>query len=49
MPLPTTAIIGAGMAGMVAAYELMRVGLRPVVYEPDRIGGRLRSEQFVPG
>ena len=43
------AIIGAGMAGMVAAYELMRVGLRPVVYEPDRIGGRLRSEQFVPG
>lgn len=43
------AIIGGGMAGMVAAYELMKVGLRPVVYEPDRIGGRLRSEHFVPG
>lgn len=43
------AIIGAGMAGMVAAYELMRLGLRPVVYEADRIGGRLRSEPFVPG
>ncbi len=43
------AVIGAGMAGMVAAYELMRMGLRPVVYEPDRIGGRLRSEPFVPG
>ncbi|MFT4128408.1 MAG: NAD(P)-binding protein, partial [Gordonia sp. (in: high G+C Gram-positive bacteria)] len=43
------AVIGAGMAGMVAAYELMRLGLRPVVYEPDRIGGRLRSEPFVPG
>ena len=43
------AVIGAGMAGMVAAYELMRVGLKPVVYEPDRIGGRLRSEHFVPG
>ncbi|MFT4125039.1 MAG: NAD(P)/FAD-dependent oxidoreductase, partial [Gordonia sp. (in: high G+C Gram-positive bacteria)] len=26
-----------------------RLGLRPVVYEPDRIGGRLRSEPFVPG
>ncbi|WP_076479417.1 flavin monoamine oxidase family protein [Williamsia sterculiae] len=43
------AVIGAGMAGMTAAYELMRMGLRPVVYEPDRIGGRLRSEPFVPG
>ncbi|MFT4043739.1 MAG: NAD(P)/FAD-dependent oxidoreductase [Gordonia sp. (in: high G+C Gram-positive bacteria)] len=43
------AVIGAGMAGMVAAYELMRLGLRPVVYEADRIGGRLRSEPFVPG
>ena len=43
------AIIGGGMAGMVAAYELMKVGLRPVVYEPGRIGGRLRSEHFVPG
>ena len=27
------AIIGAGMAGMTAAYELMRMGLKPVVYE----------------
>lgn len=43
------AIIGGGMAGMVAAYELMKIGLRPVVYEPERIGGRLRSEYFVPG
>lgn len=43
------AIIGGGMAGMVASYELMKIGLRPVVYEPERIGGRLRSEHFVPG
>ncbi|WLP92035.1 NAD(P)/FAD-dependent oxidoreductase [Gordonia sp. NB41Y] len=43
------AIIGAGMAGMTAAYELMRMGLKPVVYEADRIGGRLRSEPFVEG
>jgi tryptophan 2-monooxygenase len=40
------AIIGAGMAGMVAAYELLKVGLRPVVYESRRLGGRLRSEPF---
>ncbi|HMS77176.1 NAD(P)/FAD-dependent oxidoreductase [Gordonia sp. (in: high G+C Gram-positive bacteria)] len=43
------AVIGAGMAGMVAAYELMKLGLKPVVYEAERIGGRLRSEPFVPG
>ena len=40
------AMIGAGIAGLVAAYELMKLGLKPVVYESDRIGGRLRSEQF---
>ena len=40
------AIIGAGMAGMTAAYELMRMGLKPVIYEAARIGGRLRSQAF---
>ena len=40
------AIIGAGVSGMVAAHELMKLGLRPVVYEAGRIGGRLRSEPF---
>lgn len=40
------AIVGAGMAGMVAAYELMRLGLRPVVYEASKMGGRLRSQRF---
>ena len=40
------AIVGAGAAGMVAAYELMRLGLKPVVYEAGRIGGRLRSQPF---
>lgn len=40
------AILGAGMAGMTAAYELMRLGLKPVVYESRRIGGRLHSEPF---
>ncbi len=40
------AIIGAGMAGMTAAFELMKMGLKPVIYEAGRIGGRLRSEAF---
>jgi lysine 2-monooxygenase len=42
----TVAIVGAGLAGLVAAYELMELGLRPVVYEPTRVGGRLRSHEF---
>ncbi len=40
------AIIGAGMAGMTAAFELMKMGLKPVIYEAARIGGRLRSQPF---
>lgn len=40
------AVVGAGMSGLVAAYELMRMGLRPVIYEAGRLGGRLRSEPF---
>jgi hypothetical protein len=43
------AIIGAGIAGIVAAYELMKLGLRPQIYEADRIGGRMRSEPFKDG
>jgi monoamine oxidase len=40
------AIVGAGIAGLVAAYELMKLGLKPVVYEAGRMGGRLRSQPF---
>jgi lysine 2-monooxygenase len=40
------AVVGGGLAGMVTALELLKLGLRPVVYEADRIGGRLRSEPF---
>lgn len=49
------AVIGAGCSGLCAAYELMKIGLHPVVYEsaanPDgspRIGGRAYSYRF-PG
>ncbi len=53
--LPTSAmgkevaIVGAGMAGLVAAYELMKLGLKPVVYEASQMGGRLRSQSFEGG
>jgi tryptophan 2-monooxygenase len=40
-------VIGAGIAGLVAAYELMKLGLKPVVYESAEIGGRLRSRAFI--
>jgi lysine 2-monooxygenase len=40
------AIVGAGISGMLAAYELMKLGLKPVVYEASHMGGRLRSQQF---
>ena len=40
------AIVGAGMAGVLAAHELMKMGLKPVVYESRRLGGRLHSEPF---
>ncbi|OOP64910.1 amine oxidase [Arthrobacter sp. SRS-W-1-2016] len=37
------AVIGAGLSGLVAAYELMKMGLKPIIYESSRIGGRLRA------
>jgi tryptophan 2-monooxygenase len=40
------AIIGTGAAGIVAGHELMKLGLRPVLYESGRFAGRLRSETF---
>ncbi|CCH77094.1 putative Tryptophan monooxygenase [Nostocoides japonicum T1-X7] len=40
------AVIGAGTAGVVAGHELMKLGVRPVLYESGKFGGRLRSETF---
>jgi monoamine oxidase len=40
------AVIGAGIAGLLSAFELMKLGLKPVVYEAGRLGGRLRSVPF---
>ena len=40
------AIIGAGIAGVICGYELMRLGLRPILFESGQFGGRLRSQPF---
>jgi oxygen-dependent protoporphyrinogen oxidase len=41
----TTAVIGAGIAGLVAAHELIKRGERPVIIEPNAPGGMICSEQ----
>ncbi len=42
---PRIAIIGAGVAGLNAAYQLKKQGLTAQVYEArDAVGGRMRSE-----
>lgn len=41
---PTIAIVGAGMAGLTAAYYLEKAGLSATLYESaDRVGGRVHS------
>lgn len=43
--MAAVAIIGAGAAGLTAAYRLKRRGVRVVVYESgDRVGGTVRTE-----
>ena len=40
-------IVGAGLAGLAAARELMHKGLRVVVIEArDRVGGRVHTSTF---
>ena len=40
-------IIGAGPAGLTAAYELVRRGIRPIVLEKaDQVGGLARTEMY---
>jgi protoporphyrinogen/coproporphyrinogen III oxidase len=42
----TAAIIGGGIAGLVAAYELTKAGERPYLIEPQHIGGVITSENI---
>ncbi|HEU0221284.1 MAG TPA: NAD(P)/FAD-dependent oxidoreductase, partial [Paracoccaceae bacterium] len=40
------AIVGAGISGILCGYELMRMGVHPILYESGQLGGRLRSQPF---
>jgi oxygen-dependent protoporphyrinogen oxidase len=44
--MPTVGVVGAGVAGLAAAYRLMRLGHDVTVYEAsDRAGGAVRTER----
>lgn len=44
------AIVGGGLAGLVAARQLAAAGMRPLVVEArDRVGGRLLNEEIGEG
>jgi monoamine oxidase len=47
---PAIAIIGAGLAGLNAAYTLKKAGIKATVYEANaRLGGRVQSVQGAIG
>jgi oxygen-dependent protoporphyrinogen oxidase len=41
-----TAVIGGGITGLVAAYELVKAGYRPLIIEPGQFGGMVRSKSL---
>lgn len=49
-PRKKVAVLGAGMAGLVSAYELASLGHEVIIYEAnDRIGGRAWTHRFDDG
>jgi protoporphyrinogen oxidase len=43
----STVIIGAGPAGLTAAYELIKQGIQPIVLEKaHKVGGIARTETY---
>ena len=48
--LPSVAVVGAGLAGLVCAEHLARAGFDVQVYEArDRVGGRVWTQRGLPG
>lgn len=50
-PAKRVIVMGGGVAGLVAAYELVRAGHDPIVLEAqNRVGGRIKTlREFAPG
>jgi protoporphyrinogen oxidase len=47
MPHHPVVIMGAGPAGLIAAYELVKQGVNPIVLEQaDKVGGIARTERY---
>ena len=45
--MPRVVVVGAGIAGLAAAWDLQRAGVEVVVLERESVvGGRMRSEQW---
>jgi monoamine oxidase len=50
LPAPSIAIIGAGIAGLNAAYQLKKAGHHATVFEArSRVGGRMLSAKLGNG
>lgn len=43
------AIVGAGISGLSAGYQLLKAGLKPVIFEKESFAGGRMSSEFIQG
>lgn len=44
--ISTACVVGGGIAGLAAAHRLARAGVEVTLFEPARLGGRIRTTPF---